>query len=126
MVSPTSGTNYFSQFVELPTTGTTVDIRGENKYWSGEQTFAIERELTAQEIQAEKDAEQAQIEADKQAKQAQIEAEKEAEQAQIETDKKKIGISEDKIYSFFTDTMNLIKGEAGTPAEPMPVFDDVC
>lgn len=91
--SPSTGVNsstwakYFSQFVELPTTGTTVDIKGRNKYWSGEQTFTIEREQTDQEIQAEKDAEQAKLQADQEAKQAQIQAQKDAEQAQIQADK---------------------------------------
>lgn len=76
LVSPSSGTNYFSQFVKLTEPITNIFIRGHNKYQDIVQTFSLNRKKTAQEIQADKDAEQAQIQADKEAERARIAEEK--------------------------------------------------
>lgn len=51
---PLSGTNHFSQFVALDIPTTTVYIKGQNKFWSSEKEFTIEREKTTEELQQEK------------------------------------------------------------------------
>lgn len=54
---PSSGTTHFSQFVALDMPTTTVYIKGQNKFWSSEKEFIIEREKTAEEIQQDKEEE---------------------------------------------------------------------
>jgi hypothetical protein len=49
LVSPSSGTEYFSQFVELPTSSVDVHIKAQNMYLNNENTFTIRRKKSEAE-----------------------------------------------------------------------------
>ena len=89
LVSPSNGTNYFKQEVELSTPNITVDIKGQNKYWFDVQQFTIQREMTDQEIQTQKEVEKIRIAEEKLTEETRIQAEKDAEKARIAEEKYK-------------------------------------